>query len=856
MSVMRRYYAPGVALFVGCAVTGVLWFDRPSGSVTGEDVAELHAAAWERAVVPGLLGESVPDTGYDTVVTNAVTNFVVEVELEHVGGYSAYSASPRILYFHTTNWAVPQAVTVTPAGRPPDGVPVTEGEERVRVRYSEGPSSSIIVGEYMAVLVYPAGYSPSNTAASSRSGHGVTVTPSLLGVGDSPGYGMFTVTLSSPPAHRVDSVEVVGIRTNRTALYNVGPYYYTGVGGLPGSGSYVLGSGFYDAADAARRLLSYPNLRHSYKVDSRWVRSSDVDGWGSQEWTADYGTAPLTVTPDGSPRYAGGSLSEIFAPFSYSWFDTVDAIVWEDWGGWCSDVFTYLSATSSVDAAFTPRETSTVSFGWATEDSLFLPADGLWCAAFGPEEYRLGWYGDVYGFRTNRGVFAGGAYVYGPHVRDFFGYWPESLSDHGTNLVAADPGVYAGGSLWAAAGYSATNLYQWDGFERLGTNSYGERAAIPKRYPGTNEASRVRDLLSRLDCSYQVSAPVLRGYTVVRSRDEKAGTVSRVTNDTVGAYWKFEGIMSRLDATTTSYVSHYSYHDPPDTMEPVTLEETNYYTYERHETNYWESTAETGFVTNIVLTWPSRYAVESGYVSRVRVYGIFRQYEWNGALAPGSGGSTNFFSWEPGPYVDYTRSAEYSWTHYRGDPPSCVLDACYGRLATGAPLFGFPAGFRLSHDVPPSGVTYDAAARVHGGGAYVPAVASVIRPVLLDGDVDLSSWPLLATSPVPSYAASAYEWVPAGGFDTVTLDGAYTSVGSPHHIQVEPDGSWWAQGYSDWGWTGSLVGQYYAYRFSLVLEEIITVVDWNWKHLSDSAAAESGFVPEWVESNTDSPLAP
>ncbi len=844
MSVMRRYYAPGVALFVGCAVTGVLWFGRPSGSITGEDVAELYAAAWERAEIPALLGEWVPgmSEGRDTVTTNAVTNFVVEVELEHLGGYSAYWASPRTLYFYTTNWAAPQAVTVTPAGRP-DGVPETEGQERVRVRYSEGPSSSLVVGDSLGVLVYPAGYSPENTAASSESGHGVTVTPSLLGVGDSPGYGTFTVTLSSPPAHKVDSVEVVGIRTNRTAWAGVGPYYY------PRS-LWGMGSGFYGAAVEARRLLSYLYAReYGYP---KWVRSSDVDGWGSQEWTADYGTAPLTVTPSGSPHNAGGSLSKIFAPFSYSWFDTVDMIGWRDTDGWCSGVFSYLSATSSVVAAFAPRETSTAAFGWATEDSLFLPADGLWCAAFGPEEYGLDANGDVYGFRTNRGVFAGGTYVYGPHVRDFFGYWPESLSGHGTNRVAADPGVYAGGSLWAAAGYSATNLYQWDGFERLGTNWYGERAAIPKRYPGTNEASQVRDLLSRLNCSYRVSRPVLRGYTVVRSRDEVAGTVSRVTNDTVGAYWKFEGSMSRVDYSGSETHTYYKYHDPPDTIEPVTFDRTETESYESHVTNYWKSKAETGFVTNIVLTWPSRYAVESGYVSRVRVYGIFRQYEWNGALAPGSG-STNFSSSEPGVYVPQTRSAEYSWTHHRSDPPSCVLD---DSPATGAPLFGFPAEFRLSHDVPPSGATYDAAARVHGGSAYVPAVASVIRPVLLDGDVDLSSWPLLATSPVPAYASPAHDWVPAGGFDTVTLDGAVTSGGVPVQSEEYPGGPLYNSGYKDTVWTGTAVGYYYAYEFSLVLEEIITVVDWNWKHLSDSAAAEPGFVPEWVVSNTNSPLAP
>lgn len=843
MSVMRRYYAPGVALFVGCAVTGVLWFGRPSGSVTGEDVAELHAAVWERAVIPGLLGEGVPDTGHDTVTTNAVTNFVVEVELERLGGYSAYSVSPRILYFHTTNWAAPQAVTVTPAGRP-DGVPETEGQERVWVRYSEGPSSSLVVGDSLGVLVYPAGYSPTNTAASSESGHGVTVTPSLLGVGDSPGYGMFTVTLSSPPAHRVDAVEVVSVRTNRTASYNVGPYYYTGAGSP--------GSGFYGAAVAARRLLSF-----LYENGPRWVRPSDVDGWGSQEWTADYGAAPLTVTPDGSPQYAGGGLSGIFAhPWPDTWFDW--EWDWQDTDGWCSGVFSYLSATSSVDAAFAPGETSPAAFGWATENSLFLPADGLWCAAFGPEEYGLDANGDVYGFRTNRGVFAGGSYVYGPHVLDFFGYWPESLSGHGTNRVAADPGVYAGGSLWAAAGYSAANLYQWDGFERLGTNSYGERTAIPKRYPGTNEASRVRDLLSRLDCSYRVSEPAMLGYTVVRSRDEKAGTVSRVTNDTVGAYWKFEGSMSRVDYSGSSSSTYYKYHDPPDTIEPVTFDRTETGFRESHVTNRWESTAETGFVTNIVLTWPSRYAVESGYVSRVRVYGIFRQYEWNGALAPGSSGSTNFFWTSPGVYVPQTRSAEYSWTHYRGDPPSCVLDACYlGSLATGAPLFVFPAGWiRLSHDVPPSGATYDAAARVHGGAADVPAVASVIRPVLLDGDVDLSSWPLLATSPMPAYATPAYTWVPAGGFDTVILDGEVTSGGIPVQSEEYPGGPSYNSGYKDVEWTGTAVGQYYAYRFSLVLEEIVTVVDWNWKHLSDSAAAEPGFVPEWVVSNTNSPLAP
>jgi hypothetical protein len=639
----------------------------------------------------------------------------------------------------------------------------------------------------------------------------------------------------------VDSVEVVSIRTNRTARYEVGPYYYTGAGSP--------GSGFHRAAGEARRLLSY---LYDGEDSPRWVRSSDVDGWGSQEWAADYGTAPLTVTPSGSPHNAGGSLSEIFGhPWPDTWFDW--EWDWRDTDGWCSDVFSYLSATSSVVAAFAPRETSTAAFGWATEDSLFLPADGLWCAAFGPEEYGLDANGDVYGFRTNRGVFAGGAYVYGPHVRDFFGYWPESLSGHGTNLVAADPGVYAGGSLWAAAGYSATNLYQWDGFERLGTNSYGERMPIPKRYPGTNEASRVRDLLSRLDCSYRVSEPVMLGYTVVRSRDEKAGTVSRVTNDTVGAYWTFEGSMSRVDFSGSSSRTYYDYHDPlNDIIEPVTFNRTETESYESHATNHWASTAETGFVTNIVLTWPSRYAVESGYVSRVRVYGIFRQYEWNGALAPGSG-STNLFSSDPGVHVPQTRSAEYSWTHYRGDPPSCVLD---DRLATGAPLFGFPAEFRLSHDVPPSGATYDAAARVHGGGAYVPAVASVIRPVLLDGDVDLSSWPLLATSPVPSYAASAYEWVPAGGFDTVTLDGAVTDGGRPEFTEEYPFGPLYNSGYSDGVWTGTAVGQYYAYRFSLVLEEIITVVDWNWKHLSDSAAAEPGFVPEWVVSNTNSPLAP
>jgi len=703
--------------------------------------------------------------------------------------------------------------------------------------------------------VYPAGYSPENTAASSESGHGVTVTPSLLGVGDSPGYGTFTVTLSSPPAHRVDSVEVVGISTNRTALYNVGPYYYTGAGSP--------GSGFYGAAGEARRLLSY-----LYEDGPRWVRSEDADEWESQTWMADYGEAPLPLTPvPCDPEYSLGGVTEMLSG--------VLPEFWWDKDGWLRDVFLLLGPNTTVQAGeFSPADPSVMTFGWATEDSLFLPSDGLWCSAFGPEEYGLDANGDVYGFRTNRGVFAGSSYVYSPHVRDMFG---ASLYG-GSDFVASDPRIYTRGSKWLASGFAATNLYQWDRFESLSTNSAGARMVKRKRYPGTNAASDVRGLLSGLNCSYRVTEVAnsfrdggigLPGYTVVKTRERGSpgwpDTWSVSTNQAAYAYYEASGAFKRYNYTCCPTFTDHLYYDPPFEYEPISHEPsdgvcplvTSYiWGYDRFET---------AIMPDYVLDWPSKYAVESGYVSRVRVYGIFKQYEWNGAVAMGTSGSHSSdlsYDWSVGgtSYAyTYERDIDFSWSYSSSGPLVSVL---YGVTATNA-AYTFPGNFRLSYEVQPTGVSYDPAARLHGNAGWPsppPALMlEAVRPVLLDGDVPLV-WPLKVDLKGADSARDPLGWTPFSDH-TITLNGSQTYVfeeitGNVYEGDPNMEPLYATIGYRDGNWTGTATGTYYEYEVRLVLDKIITVVDWNWKHLSDSAAAEPGFVPEWVVSNTNSPLAP
>lgn len=104
-----RHIGAGVVVSAGVMI-GTLTYKY----VTGQAMAELAGAAWERSVVARLHGTDAPDLWYDSVVTtNRVTNYTATVTLEYVSGTAKCDISPISFQFSSENWSVAQSVSIT-----------------------------------------------------------------------------------------------------------------------------------------------------------------------------------------------------------------------------------------------------------------------------------------------------------------------------------------------------------------------------------------------------------------------------------------------------------------------------------------------------------------------------------------------------------------------------------------------------------------------------------------------------------------------------------------------------------------------------------------------------------------------
>lgn len=200
------------------------------------------------------------------------------------------------------------------------------------------------------------------------------------------------------------------------------------------------------------------------------------------------------------------------------------------------------------------------------------------------------------------------------------------------------------------------------------------------------------------------------------------------------------------------------------------------------------------------LPYPSDYACASGYVSRVTVYALARSY--CAPLEP------EFDEVTTNAYA-VTASGDLGW-------PGSWSGVTYGALDAASA----PGSFSGTNALTTSGC-YD----------YIDA-----------GQTDTRVLSLVATFDNPSARPTFDIGVDALDVLQAELNDARTKVESSETLGG--------------GGTRYEVGEIdlRAARHVLKLTHFVVIVDWNWKHLNDSARfAPDAHTPEWITSNTNSP---
>lgn len=292
-----RTYATGVFVTGGILI-GTLTYRY----VTGQAMAELAGASWERSVVARTYGTNPPAFWYDAVVTtNRVTNYTATVTLEYASGVQNVDFSTTSLEFSSTNWSVAQLVSVTRKD------PWTPGSGTYDVKYNGVTETQVFYSAQSP------GAGP-GFAFGAAVGPNVSWTPLTTGVGDDE-PALSTVVLTHSPTNGTMTVSTSMVVTAISGMAAITPFVRNDQmrffmdqlrnslqeGGEAGSLWWLDGTNFGEAV-VADGLASYVTPQF-YATTNRWAGSGYDDvlaehlyPTGGLIWARDTGGS-VTATP-------------------------------------------------------------------------------------------------------------------------------------------------------------------------------------------------------------------------------------------------------------------------------------------------------------------------------------------------------------------------------------------------------------------------------------------------------------------------------------------------------------------------------------------------------------------------------
>lgn len=785
-----RAYGAGVLVSAGILITGTLLYDKYP---TGETAAELAGAAWERAVVARHTGSNAPAFWYNiaSVSTNITTNITATVTIAHASGSDPVTFSPSTLSFSATNWQAQQTVTITRK------TPWVSGTGQYDVKYNGTTEAR------MAALAY---FDPSTPSGGDGSfiGTNVAFSPLVAYLGGTPLQASFAV-LYAPTSGTVEVITTV--RTNYTGMAAISPYMRND------QLRYFL--------DALRGTVQDAEAETSGEGQIWWIDAeTDFDALLSAGEITSYATPEFTETTN-------------------RWSYTASANKVYPTGGvyWARNV-------AGTGIAATPRVYTLGSF--------LLPTNSVLMNAFG-------W---ASGYATN----SAGEAVFVPSAVFPFAMAAASSETIGSAASLTNIGTsylpWASGSWWLSSGMH-TNT-QW---QLLGDEYVVSGAVKRSSWPTANTYARGRTASAACSRTLALISPSVFTNTVLTeksySADLLAGTSASYTNAYTNslrwvltdgkallaeAEWDQEQAYEYSDYTGITY-SDYDFDeetwewDGPTATYAGGVSLTNFSTHEDSKSTYG------AVLSGAVLTYPSKYAVDNGYVARVRVYAVYVAERDNvslpfatavGRLYAQPSGSASGGNGDPVELQDFPETWSSVWTSSAGiqntgfrvvddDPDDYFGLSLYPQVYNPDPDFGLDAGG--------SQVGKATGGHRHAGLAAVRLTkildvsgAGVKYPIALPDIGPATGVSVPTSADYDGYVDATFSVTFTDYVEYVFLDWLRTEEGT----RVDHD--FWSRKFT---------------RRQLYMNpRLVVVVDWAWKHMNpDSPFVPETYTPGWLSTN-------
>lgn len=770
--------------------------------VTGQAVAELAGAAWERDEVVHLFGEDRPGFWYnETVTTNRVTNYTATVTLEYVSGTVKCNISPVSLAFSSANWSSAQSVSI--ARKSPF---VYGGGGTYAVKYNGVSEGNV----YIDAQDFESG--PGSSFGAFSGAH-VSWTPLSVIVGD---------TVDNEPF--LASVVLLA---------------------EPTDGDMTISESVVVTAVSGKAAIT-PFIRNDQMQFFIDCLRESVAGYGGVEW--------LDSDPDFSTLVGAPGIAALKQPQFTSTTTVVQldySMFSEDFGGLDAISGRSLWPTGGLEWVFTGTAvTSTPSFYTLSTMSFYTN-----------EAANLNYFPDLFevpGGTQPVGIDTNGLVTYWPFMAAL-GADALDLSayprDNGSWWF--DAGMHSN-TVWQVQGREF--VVEEDGMYQDWVD--GQLVLTPYKYNRVKESSLITtndydkcrvmcEAMTRtitLDSIHSDTNTRTRVITKSASGSATATNSVTYTNATATsvayAVNTFEEY-SRITDRSGGYVSYVCYAPTWTQDGSVSYSDTSYNTAATNRSVTYSR------VTDAYTDYPSRYAITNGYVSRVRVYAMYTAsrgayipfaadvpgaYEGAGASessvleAPDLDGCDCNTGISP---IDGARSVTRTVTASNSGDWGPFYDDEVDFFSLGVSVAGFAA---------PPALAFDAAGRTYDVPSGNSAGKDVVRVTLLVDVSDPTEYPIRF-----SY-----------GPESLGIPDTYDYEGEVVCVETTSLSDYWRAGpgeFSQWrasveNSTAAVTETIKLHTLSRSLEcssEIFVVVDWNFKHMNPANPyVPEPFVPAWL----------
>lgn len=400
-------------------------------------------------------------------------------------------------------------------------------------------------------------------------------------------------------------------------------------------------------------------------------------------------------------------------------------------------------------------------------------------------------------------------------------------------------------NLWTHDGYHSNSVWQYESLDLIVTNLYGT-TNVYNYFITTNKLNDAKKIANLLKTTVmyravtnRVASAGTRAISTVYDEashnasdgdtfDEMAAGITAgactVTTGTVEEAYSFlAGLASTLArasyyavSETTSKVYMNGYPENGGSL-------VDTLTYPGYTGGWIEMKAYCQLFENVILDYPSAYAVTNGYVSRVRVYAVTRYSDPWGLCTPADYTNTvgqYTYVWDGNGVQDFT-------------DPSYFSDKDLG------------TGLALSYRTLPAG--YDYVTRNGAQYSYIPT-SRIVGDLVLDVSNPSSVTNFAFTFGTSALAPSAFDWWQEVSFsEGITRRFAWTGDMEVWNGEewITMTGDWWTIETSTAEWMEKKTEQVLSIPYFLV------VVDWNWKHLNDANPyVPTPYTPEWARTNS------